>query len=91
MAGVFQNIDPPPLSPPSECVGGKHTRWVERGVGGQYFGRLLSVLYIFKYFAGTTMYIRPFFSCAVRKTAQERVEISFILIFLLLMVALCLQ
>jgi hypothetical protein len=44
LAGVFQNIDPPPPSPPGECVhafgaGGRHTRWVERGVGGQYFGR----------------------------------------------------
>jgi hypothetical protein len=45
MAGVFQNIDPPPPPPPGECVppafgaGGGHTRWLERGVGGQYFGR----------------------------------------------------
>ncbi len=45
MSCVYQNIDPPPLSPPGECVppvfvaGGGHTRWVERGVGGQYFGR----------------------------------------------------
>jgi hypothetical protein len=47
MAGVFQNIDPPPPSPPGECVtpafvgggGGGHTRRAERGVGGQYFGR----------------------------------------------------
>jgi hypothetical protein len=44
IAGVFQNIDPPPPSPPGECVspfnaGGGHTRRVERGVGGQYFGR----------------------------------------------------
>jgi hypothetical protein len=46
MAGVFQNIDPPPPpSPPGECVppvfgaGGGHNRRVERGVGGQYFGR----------------------------------------------------
>jgi hypothetical protein len=43
MSYVFQNIDPPPPSPP-ECVppafvaGGGHTRRVERGVGGQYFG-----------------------------------------------------
>ncbi len=40
MSCVFQNIDPPPPSPPGECVppafgaGGGHTRWVERG-GGQ--------------------------------------------------------
>jgi hypothetical protein len=45
MSFVFQNIDPAPPSPPGECVplafvaGGGHTRWVERGVGGQYFGR----------------------------------------------------
>ena len=31
-------------------VGGGHTRWVERGVGGQYFGRRQSLLYVFKYF-----------------------------------------
>ena len=43
--GVFQNIDPPPPSPPSECVlpphqrRGVHTRRAVRGVGGQYFGR----------------------------------------------------
>ncbi len=38
----FQNIDPPPPSPPGECAfvaGGGHTRRVEKGVGGQYFGR----------------------------------------------------
>jgi hypothetical protein len=40
---VFQNIDPPPPSPPGECVppafvaGGGHTRLVERGVGGSIF------------------------------------------------------
>jgi hypothetical protein len=48
MSGVFQNIDPPPPtpSPPGECVpahafgaGGGHTRWVERGLGGQSFER----------------------------------------------------
>jgi hypothetical protein len=43
MSGVFQNIDPPPLSPPGECelpafgAGGGHTRWVGREWGGQYF------------------------------------------------------
>jgi hypothetical protein len=43
---VFQNIDPPPLSPPSECVlpphqrRGVHTRRrAVKGVGCQYFGR----------------------------------------------------
>jgi hypothetical protein len=42
MSGVFRNIDPPIPSPPGESVtpafgagGGGHTRWVERGVGGQ--------------------------------------------------------
>ncbi len=46
VSGVFQNIDPPPPSPPSECVlpphqrrWGVHTRRAVRGVGGQYFGR----------------------------------------------------
>jgi hypothetical protein len=45
MSCVFKNIDPPPLSPPSECAppafvaGGEHTRLAERGVGGKYFGR----------------------------------------------------
>jgi hypothetical protein len=45
MSLVFQNIDPPPPSPPGECVPtafvgeGGHTRRAERGVGGQYFGR----------------------------------------------------
>jgi hypothetical protein len=50
MSGVFQNIDPPPptarrrvctphLPLPSFGAGGGHTRWVERGMGGQYFGR----------------------------------------------------
>jgi hypothetical protein len=44
MSLVFQNIDLPPPSPPGECVppvfgvGGGHTRWVEKGVGDQYFG-----------------------------------------------------
>jgi hypothetical protein len=46
MSLVFQNIDPPtPLSARRVCsvppafVGGGHTRQVERGMGGQYFGR----------------------------------------------------
>jgi hypothetical protein len=58
MSDVFQNIHPPPLSPPGECVppafgaGGGHTRWAERGVGGQYFGRRQEqlLLYVCKYF-----------------------------------------
>jgi hypothetical protein len=42
---VFQNIDPPPPSPPGECVlspqqrRGVCTHRAVRGVGGQYFGR----------------------------------------------------
>jgi hypothetical protein len=49
MSLVFQNIDPPPPSPPGECVvctprlwcGGRtHSLGGERGGGGgQYFGR----------------------------------------------------
>ncbi len=58
MSGVFQNIDPPPPSPPGDCVppafgaGGGHTRWVERGVGVNILedARHSSVLYICKYF-----------------------------------------
>jgi hypothetical protein len=53
MAGVFQNIDPPLPSPPAFGVGGGHTRWVERGVWGQYFGRrqaqLRTLQYVCKY------------------------------------------
>ncbi len=62
MSGVFQNIDPPPPSLPSECEpppppplvgGGGHTRWVERGVGGVNIledARHSSVFYLCKYF-----------------------------------------
>jgi hypothetical protein len=49
MSLVFQNIDPhSPLRPASVYPppllgggggGGGHTRWAERGMGGQYFGR----------------------------------------------------
>jgi hypothetical protein len=51
MSGVFQNIDPPTLSPPSECVLPSHQRREGsqgiltihsprgEGVGGQYFGK----------------------------------------------------
>jgi hypothetical protein len=59
MSGVFQNIDP---SPPGECVppppggavGRTHSLGGE-GVGGQFFGRHSSVLYICKYFVGKTI------------------------------------
>jgi hypothetical protein len=46
MSCVFQNIEltPHPLSARRVCIpafvaGGGHTRRVEKGVGGQYFGR----------------------------------------------------
>jgi hypothetical protein len=49
MAGVFQNIDPPtPLIARRVCTfgaGGRNTRWLERGVGGQYFGRRQTQLF----------------------------------------------
>jgi len=50
MSGVFQNIEPLPphnpasLYPPTFGAGGGHARWVERGVGGQYFGRRQTLL-----------------------------------------------
>ncbi len=50
MSGVFQSIDPPPPHrpasgyPPPLVRGGGHTRWVERGVRGQYFGRRQTLL-----------------------------------------------
>ena len=56
MAGVFQNIDPLPPSPPGKCVtpafgaGGGHTGWVEKGVNILEDARHSSVLYIRKYF-----------------------------------------
>jgi hypothetical protein len=56
MSGVFRNIDPPPPSPPGECVpfgaGGGHTRSVERGwgVNSSEDARHCSVLYLCKYF-----------------------------------------
>jgi hypothetical protein len=66
MSGVFQNIDPTPPSPPGECVPPRLVRGEDtlagwstgggKGGGGQYFGRRRpsSVLYICKYFVGTT-------------------------------------
>ncbi len=55
MSGVFQNIDPPPLSSPHPFgAGGGHTRWVERGGGGGVNiledVRHSSVVYVCKYF-----------------------------------------
>jgi hypothetical protein len=58
MSVVFRNIDPPPPSPPGECVppafgvGGGHTRQGERGwgVNSSEDARHCSVLYICKYF-----------------------------------------
>ncbi len=62
MSGVFQNIDPPPPSPPGECAlyspafgaGGGHIRWVERGWGVNILEDAIhcSVLHISKYFVG---------------------------------------
>jgi hypothetical protein len=53
MAGVFQNIDPLPLTagecvPPAFGAGGGHTRWLERGVGVNILEdvRHSSVLYV---------------------------------------------
>jgi hypothetical protein len=58
MSCVFQNIDPPPPSPPGECVppavvaGEGHTRRVERGVGWGVNiledARHSSVLYLYR-------------------------------------------
>jgi hypothetical protein len=46
MSRLFQNIDPPPPSPPGKCVlppqqrrGVYYTLAGRRGCGGQYFGR----------------------------------------------------
>jgi hypothetical protein len=58
MFGVFQNIEPlpHPLTARRVCTafgaGGGHSRWVERGVGGNNFedAKHSSVLYICKYF-----------------------------------------
>jgi hypothetical protein len=51
MSCVFQNIDPPPPSPPGECVppafvaGGGHTRRVVRGVGSIFWKTQDTALY----------------------------------------------
>jgi hypothetical protein len=67
MSVVFQNIDPPPphrpasVYPPAFGAGGGHTRWVERGVGVQYFERRqtqLCTLHM-QVFCGT-MYVNRF-------------------------------
>ncbi len=59
MAGVFQNIDPPPtpltarrVCTPAFGAGGGHTRWVEKGGGVNILedARHSSVLYVCKYF-----------------------------------------
>jgi hypothetical protein len=54
MSGIFRNIDRPASvsSPPAFGAGGGHTRWVERGWGGNSSedAKHCSVLYICKYF-----------------------------------------
>jgi hypothetical protein len=58
MAGVFLTIDPPPPSPPGECVPpdfgaeGAHTRWLRGGWGVNNLEnvRYSSVLYVCKHF-----------------------------------------
>jgi hypothetical protein len=77
MSCVFQNSGPPPHSPLGECeppafvAGGGHTRWVERGVGGQYFGRHRhsSVLYICKY-----LVLYRLLSCSALSVSRESGE-----------------
>jgi hypothetical protein len=55
----FKILTTHPLTTPGECVppafgaGGGHTYWVERGVGGQYFGRR-QTLNVCKYFVPPT-------------------------------------
>jgi hypothetical protein len=49
MSLVFQNIDPPPPSPPGECVlppnkgGGVQNRRAERGMGGSIFWKTIDI------------------------------------------------
>jgi hypothetical protein len=53
MSGVFQNIDPRPLTvrrvctppPPAFGAGGGHTRWVERGWGSIFWKTPDTALY----------------------------------------------
>jgi hypothetical protein len=63
MSGVFQNIDPHPLTPWRVCIphaafgaGGEHTRWVERGCRGSLVRKTpdtaLYSIYVCKYFVG---------------------------------------
>jgi hypothetical protein len=62
MCGVFQNIDPPPLSPPGECIppafgaGEGHTRWVERGVAGSLFFKTPDTALYFTYVSTLCIY-----------------------------------
>jgi hypothetical protein len=77
MSGVFQNIDP---SPPGKCVlpafgaGGGHTRWVERGWGGQYFGRRRHsfVLNKCKYFVANAIGAPKNFVPTGKRAEQEK-------------------
>jgi hypothetical protein len=71
MSGVFQNIDPPTPSPPSECGGGGTHSPGGEGVGVNILenARHCSVLYIRKYFVDET------FSCRDRKRFNTSLDI----------------
>jgi hypothetical protein len=75
MSGVFKNIDPPPPSPPGECVppafgaGSGHTRWVGGwGVNILEGARHSSVLYICKYFVVRNTDLRKLVRHASKRT-----------------------
>jgi hypothetical protein len=66
MSGVFQNIDPHPLTARRVCtvyppplVRGEDTRWVESGVGDQYFGRRQTQLCSLYSTYVSTLWIKP--------------------------------
>ncbi len=78
MSGVFQNIltlhPPNRLSrenPPAFGAGGGHTRWVERAVGGQYFGRRLYSTYVGTLWSAVSDHYR-----GQAKLAASLIEIS---------------
>jgi hypothetical protein len=65
MPGVFRNIDLPPPHPRRLCTpfgaGGGHSRWVEKGWGGQKFGRRQTLLF--------TLYMKVL--CAAQKNKKS--------------------